>query len=1104
MGYFVSSFNSAYKNLNSQQKQAVDTIDGPVMVIAGPGTGKTQLLSVRAASILEKTDTKANNILCLTFTDAAASEMQERLVKLIGHDGYDINVMTFHAFGTEVMGRWPEFFYNGAHMQAIDETNSYSVLHDIFASLGHSNPLSTQFSDEFTYLKDTQTAIGQLKKAAISPGQLKEIVKDNQEFINKTEPIIVEAFGQDRLSKKTLPRLEEALSKIEKQEVSLDKIPLSTVFYNDLEKALEQGSTPPVSEFKRKWLRKNSKGILELKEKKNAKKLLALASIYEKYQETLQENRWFDYDDMVMQVVQELASNEELRAELQEQYLYLMIDEFQDTNEAQLQLMKLLGDNPVNEGRPNVLVVGDDDQAIYKFQGADITNMHQFIDWVIEPAVIPLRNIYRYPSELLELSKTVISNVSQNVADSIDGVEKNLEAMPKHSFTTSRRQYENEAAELDSVAKEIEEKIKSGADPSSIAVIGRQHSHLEHFSVYAQAHKIPVSYDRRDNILDEPMVKELIHFAKVLIAVSKGDRNKANGLMPELLSYRFWGIKPADLWALNKEVRSNDATWLDIMLESEMFKEVAELILDLAQSASVDPLNYVLDKMIGTPLPGDNEGESSYSSPFYKYFFDRDNPETIDQEYIQLLSNLKTLKFRLKQYSKPGSKLEDLITFVDIQNRAGLKITSSSSIKQADSSVTLLSAHKAKGLEFDTIFILHASDNIWGAGKRGRSSLVKFPGNLNISPAGDSNDDRVRLFYVAITRAKKELYLSSCESLAGRKTLDLRLLEGTLENDKIEMSADTLEQAYILDWTTPHIEEANNDKSLLQPFLENYRLSISHLQNYVDVAQGGPSSWLIFNLLKFPGPVIPPAAYGSAIHATINDAQKYLTKNNKQKLSDKLKSDFVDYLKQMELSETDYTAYAERGTEALEAYLAQRYKTFKTSDKSEVNFYNDNIVVGKAKVTGLIDRLNLEEGSWENGKASISDLKTGKSAGSWTGKSDFEKIKLYRYKQQLMFYEIMFEQSSRFKNVALAKSFLEFVEQDEHGDINTLVLSSSEEEKQRLKLLISGVWNLMHKLELPNIENYPQKLDGIIAFEDEIISSANTKTNEALNQASIF
>src|SRR5665811_153863 len=172
-------FVKRYEKLNKAQKQAVDTIDGPVMVVAGPGTGKTELLSVRVANILQKTDTLPENILCLTFTDSGANAMRQRLTEIIGKNAYKVSIHTFHSFGSEVINQNGQYFYQGAHFRAADSLSSYEIIRSIFDELPHNNPLSSKMNDEYTHLSDSLTTISELKKSGLTSDELLKILDEN-------------------------------------------------------------------------------------------------------------------------------------------------------------------------------------------------------------------------------------------------------------------------------------------------------------------------------------------------------------------------------------------------------------------------------------------------------------------------------------------------------------------------------------------------------------------------------------------------------------------------------------------------------------------------------------------------------------------------------------------------------------------------------------------------------------------------------------------------------------------------------------------------------------------------------------------------------------
>ena len=149
-------FERRYKQLNDRQREAVDTIEGPVMVVAGPGTGKTELLSMRVANILQKTDTLPENILCLTFTESGATAMRERLSEIIGPQAYKVAIHTFHSFGSDIINQYGEYFYHGADFRPASDLSSYELLRSIFDSLDFSNPLASRMNDEYTHLPATR------------------------------------------------------------------------------------------------------------------------------------------------------------------------------------------------------------------------------------------------------------------------------------------------------------------------------------------------------------------------------------------------------------------------------------------------------------------------------------------------------------------------------------------------------------------------------------------------------------------------------------------------------------------------------------------------------------------------------------------------------------------------------------------------------------------------------------------------------------------------------------------------------------------------------------------------------------------------------------
>ena len=237
-------FKQRYLKLNEAQKEAVDTIEGPLMVIAGPGTGKTELLSVRVANILQKTDTLPENILCLTFTESGATAMRERLAEIIGKDAYKVAIHTFHSFGEEIINQNGQYFYQGAEFHVADELSSYEIMHDIFDQLDYSSQIASKQNDEYTYLKDSIKVISELKESGLVGEEINRILDDNNAVFEKTEQLLSPIFSSvKRIDKTVAPKLAAQIDQIKAmgQETILPTItPLSEIIANSLQKAIEQ------------------------------------------------------------------------------------------------------------------------------------------------------------------------------------------------------------------------------------------------------------------------------------------------------------------------------------------------------------------------------------------------------------------------------------------------------------------------------------------------------------------------------------------------------------------------------------------------------------------------------------------------------------------------------------------------------------------------------------------------------------------------------------------------------------------------------------------------------------------------------------------------
>ena len=1107
----MEKFKTRYNKLNSAQKQAVDTIDGPLLVVAGPGTGKTELLSMRAANILRATDTLPENILCLTFTDSGANAMRARLASIIGTDAYKVAIQTFHSFGTEIINHHSEYFYRGADFSPADEVATYSILTDIFEELDYNNPLASKMNGDFTHLRDTAQVISELKQAGLSSSELLQIIDNNEKLLDAVEPELAAIFA-NRISKTTialLPPIANKIAELPAPQLPPAIAPLADALALSLARAFDEavasGKTTPITAWRNTWLEKDANGEFVFRDRKRHAKLRAVAPIYERYLAEMRQAELFDYDDMILNVVQAIEQYPDLRFNLQERYQYIMVDEFQDTNLAQLRILFNLTDTPHGDA-PNIMAVGDDDQAIYSFQGADVGNIHRFRKRYPDHASVVLTDNYRSSQTILDRAREIITQASGRLETSMY-IDKHLLA---HADGTSGQvtlsSLPSRQEELAWIAESIQKNITDGIKLSEIAVIARRHSDLIALLPYLNRANIAVNYERRDNILDDERIQLLELMTRICVDIAAGEHDEANSLLPELVAQPMFGFDSEAIWRLSLQAYRNRTDWLEAMLASPTFQLLAKWLLDRAKASLTEPLETFLDTLIGVPqnytanddTDDDNDAarkptkshRNAFISPFYQYYFNSDILGSSPDTYLTALEALQTLRGKLREGAPDSTLLaSDFLTLIDTYRQLNIPVVSIRRASEtAQNTINLMSAHKSKGLEFDTVYVINSIDSMWGERVRSRSRLIGYSENLAISPNADSYDERIRLYFVAMTRAKRQLYLSYARSDdTAKDTLKASFLAGTnlQEIDRQPSSTAALAEQSEIVWHDRLTAPINRTmKELLAPTLENYKLSVTHLNNFIDVTRGGPQNFLLNNLLRFPQAKSANAIYGTLIHAVLQHAHSHLAASGTRKPIEDITGEFIRLLHQQNLSDADLALYSKRGIEVLEAFLSAKYDTFKPSQKPELSFAGQGVVLGQARLTGSLDLVDID-----NQTITVTDYKTGKPSTSWIGKSDYEKIKLHKYRQQLMFYELLCANSRDYAKYDFGGAILQFVEPDSRGDIYQLDDRFSRDELADFQRLIAAVWRCITTLELPDISNYQASYQGMIQFEKDLITS---------------
>lgn len=350
-------FLKRYKDLNKSQKEAVDSIEGPVMVVAGPGTGKTTILSLRIAQILLKTDVSPENILALTFTNSGVMAMRKKLLEYIGDVAYRVNIFTFHSFAEYIIKEFSFYFKELQFSRVISDIEKIEIVEEIIKNNSFKDIVSDY--DIFASLSQIVRAVGEIKHEGLNLEEYKALIPVWEKELLSDENIL----------------------------------------------------------YKRKTGKFNVGDIKTSEKEKIDKKInkaYEIAIVFEEYQKVLKEKGLYDFSDMILNVLKELDVNENLKLDLQEQYQYLLVDEHQDTNFGQNKLIQILTDAEHLEGRPNLFTVGDDKQSIYRFQGASLENFKYFDKVYNDVKKIALEENYRSTSCILDSAHSLILNSSED------------------------------------------------------------------------------------------------------------------------------------------------------------------------------------------------------------------------------------------------------------------------------------------------------------------------------------------------------------------------------------------------------------------------------------------------------------------------------------------------------------------------------------------------------------------------------------------------------------------------------------------------------------------------------------------------------------------
>lgn len=1090
MSKAVDNFEAVYQALNDAQRQAVDTTEGAVLVIAGPGTGKTQLLSTRAANIVRTGRGGANNILCLTYTEAGAVEMQNRMGKIMGSVGHEVAVHTFHGFGSWLIREYPEHFSLERQQKPLDDLTRHHLLEGILKELPLRHPFAQRGEHgEFSRQKGVSDAIKAFKDAGLTPAALSELLTANEADYDQLAPLWNELFGTT-LNIKHIDRLADSVAIYQAKATAGGYADILLAQIADaIEQSRQADKTKPLGDWRDKHLERQN-GQRVLKSSARRQQIRDLVDLYEKYQQRLIEAGLFDYEDMVLRAIDLFETNQDVVLDVAERYQYIMVDEFQDTSGAQNRLLNaLLKAHPTDT--PNVLAVGDDDQAIMRFQGAELSGMVDFVN-MYQPAVIVLTKNYRSGQTILDAAHQIIGQTDERLIVQLPELQlsKDLTARQDAADATiTHTSYVSPSAQYAAVTERIQTLLQQGVAGRDIAVIAAKHRELEAVSLYLEAAGISVNYERRESVLEEPHIAELVDAARYIQALAERPTS-ADQYLPRLLSASCWGMPADAIYDIAVQAHQTKQPWLRTMLTSnnQAWHDIAEWLLTAAKSSQHHNFTQIFDVLIGRSELPDCRLKLS---PYGNYL--KDQPH---EQYVRLLSHLIRLRQAVLEARPTASGLTDLLAVTDDYAKSGIGIVDDNPILRGNTdSVQLVSGHKSKGREFAHVILLSAVEDIWGPKAKGNNKRITLPENLAIYPAGNNDVDKLRLLYVAMTRAKTSLEITSYQSSdTGKLVEPLSFFDLTSDvagwwqaQSAAQPSSQQAQLILERAWHAPAAVPARTLQEILQPIMPRFRLSPSALKDFLDLKYSGPNVCIESQVLKFPSAYNVHSALGSAVHRVLQAAWQATTAG--QPLSAKQLLQQLDQQLDMSgLSPAETQQAREHGHTFLPAFVAQ----FSASDFSKISaverYLTATLPDSNVPLSGQLDAVEDEQG-----KLTIIDYKTGRPpTDGWDtkGLTDSKKVSLHFYRQQLVFYKLLVENSLEFSGKTVAAAELVFVEPAEEGDHEIVRLRLDEfdpAELDRVSQLSKAVYQAIASGNLPDISQYPTSLKGIDQFEAKLL-----------------
>ncbi len=746
--------------------------------------------------------------------------------------------------------------------------------------------------------------------------------------------------------------------------------------------------------------------------------------VYRQYEALLREQSLYDFEDMIAEAVAVLSSNEHVLRDLQEQYHYVLADEHQDVNGAQNRILELLASY---HDTPNIFVVGDEKQAIYRFQGASLQNFLYFQDRFQGTQIIQLTENYRSGQPILDVAHSLVT--VDDVA--LMKLRVPLTAALVPTATLAVRHFSHQAVEDEWVVSEVQRAIAAGTSPKEIAVIVRTNREVEAYAGLLRKAGVVVEASADGDILVHPIT----HAIESLIAAVLTDSGEE--ALFSVLHGAFWGISVNDLVKITS-ARSYDTTLLSILADPEKLAALGveavaaahniHTVIETARSREVtEPPHRVLEYIL-------------QASGFLDHVMRHDPIEGV-RVVRRLYDEIEALVLR------DGVGTLTVVRDTFARRRAFNLPLNAPYISTNQQAVQVLTAHKSKGLEFSVVCIPHVQDSVWGGGAK-RSSFTIPLSTKMVADATAAFDDERRLFYVAITRAKHALHLSFADAnMEGKVLIPSRFFE---DIDSALLPAESTQAAEAAFHPLTTLAQTGSVVSihpaLITGVLQQRGFSATSLNNYLK----NPFDYLYRNVLRIPEVQPTHMQFGTAVHNVLELVTRTHTRDGRLLSATEVKVALERELGKLPLNSNEFTRLHEKGLTVLLRYLEHLAPILPRQTKEEfsvrVLLPTGLPAIPELPLTGKLDRIDIGDDGYA---LRVVDYKTGKPKSrneieGNTATSDGA------YKRQLTFYALLLSLHGD-DRYATNTGVLSFVEGDSKGVIKEESFTITDAEVSALK-----------------------------------------------------